>query len=129
MPLATFWSDNFHDSNQPSRTRKQACSSFLFYGGIARSFQRVSHNDFCGQDIVMAFLPRNIVGCFLKKRLTKGRPCFIYFWLLTGSLSYAYHVTVNSCVHDLVDGKLREFIMTIYTAKHSRGFERRKMPA
>ena len=26
----------------------------------------------CQTDIVMAFSPRNIVGCLLKKRLTKG---------------------------------------------------------
>lgn len=31
---------------------------------------------------------------------------FIYFWSLNGSLSYAYYVTVNSCVHDLVYSKL-----------------------
>ena len=30
------------------------------------------NNGFCGQDIVMAFSPQNIVGCLLKKRVTKG---------------------------------------------------------
>ena len=42
--------------------------------GVARIFQGGgggSHNGFCGEDIVMVFLPRNIAGCLLKKWLTK----------------------------------------------------------
>ena len=38
--------------------------------GVARIFQRGDHT--VSNIIVMAFSPRNIVGCFLKKRLTKG---------------------------------------------------------
>ena len=44
------------------------------YRGVARIFQRGGgwggHTG--SNNIVMAFLPRNIVGCLLKKRLTKG---------------------------------------------------------
>ena len=38
--------------------------------GVARIFQRGGHTG--SNNIVMAFSPRNIVGCLLKKRLTKG---------------------------------------------------------
>ena len=38
--------------------------------GVARIFQRGGHT--VSNIIVMAFSPRNIIGCFLKKRLTKG---------------------------------------------------------
>ena len=38
--------------------------------GVARIFQRWGHTG--SNNIVMAFSPRNIVGCLLKKRLTKG---------------------------------------------------------
>ena len=38
--------------------------------GVARIFQRGAHT--VSNIMVMAFSPRNIVGCFLKKRLTKG---------------------------------------------------------
>ena len=58
------------------------------YRGVARIFQKGgggwgSHNGFCGEDIVMAFLPRNIAGCLLKKGLqrkgimgTRGPPSY-----------------------------------------------------
>ena len=38
--------------------------------GVARIFQRGGHT--VSNIIVMAFSPRNMVGCFFKKRLTKG---------------------------------------------------------
>ena len=38
--------------------------------GVARIFQRAGHTE--SNIIVTAFSPRNIVGCFLKKTLTKG---------------------------------------------------------
>ena len=38
--------------------------------GVARIFQRGGHT--VSNIIVMAFSPRNFVGCLLKKRLTKG---------------------------------------------------------
>ena len=38
--------------------------------GVARIFQRGGHTG--SNNIVMAFSPRNIVGCLLKKGLTKG---------------------------------------------------------
>ena len=38
--------------------------------GVARIFQTGAHT--VSNIIVMAFSPRNIVGCLLKKRLTKG---------------------------------------------------------
>ena len=38
--------------------------------GVARIFQRGGHT--VSNMIVMVFSPRNIVGCLLKKRLTKG---------------------------------------------------------
>ena len=38
--------------------------------GVARIFQRGGHNE--SNIIAMAFSPRNIVGCLLKKKLTKG---------------------------------------------------------
>ena len=41
------------------------------YRGIARIFQRGGGHT-VSNIIVMAFSPRNIIGCFLKKRLTKG---------------------------------------------------------
>ena len=41
-----------------------------FYRGVARIFQRGSHTG--SNNIIMAFSPRYIVGCFLNKRLTKG---------------------------------------------------------
>ena len=47
--------------------------TFVFrqiYRGVARIFQRGGHT--VSNIIVMAFSPRNIVGCLLKKRLTKG---------------------------------------------------------
>ena len=39
--------------------------------GVARIFQRGGGHT-VSNIIVMAFSPRNIVGCLLKKRLTKG---------------------------------------------------------
>ena len=55
--------------------------------GVARIFQRGGHT--VSNIIVMVFSPRNIVGCLLKKRLTKGgsqapqdppslRPCAVH---------------------------------------------------
>ena len=41
-------------------------------GGVARIFQRGGGGHTGSNNIVMAFSPRDIVGCFLKKRLTKG---------------------------------------------------------
>ena len=38
--------------------------------GLARIFQRGGHTG--SNNVVMAFSPRYIVGCLLKKRLTKG---------------------------------------------------------
>ena len=38
--------------------------------GVARIYQRGVHT--VSNIIVMAFSPQNIVGCFLKKRLTRG---------------------------------------------------------
>ena len=40
--------------------------------GVARIFQRGGGGHTVSNIIVMAFSPRNIVGCFLKKRFTKG---------------------------------------------------------
>ena len=40
------------------------------FRGVARIFQRGGHTG--SNNIVMAFSPRNIVGCLLKKGLTKG---------------------------------------------------------
>ena len=40
--------------------------------GVARSFQRGGGGHTVLNNIVMAFSPRNIVGCLPKKRLTKG---------------------------------------------------------
>ena len=44
----------------------------LFSRGLARIFQRGEGGHTVSNIIVMAFSPRNIVGCFLKKSLTKG---------------------------------------------------------
>ena len=38
--------------------------------GVARNFQRGGHTG--SNNIVMAFSPRNIVGCLLKKGLQRG---------------------------------------------------------
>ena len=38
--------------------------------GRSQDFSKGGHTG--SNNIVMAFSPRNIVGCFLKKRLTKG---------------------------------------------------------
>ena len=47
--------------------------SFFSYRGVARIFQRGGGRGHTVSNIiVMAFSPRNIVGCLLKKRLTKG---------------------------------------------------------
>ena len=40
--------------------------------GVARIFQRGGRGHTVSNIIVMAFSPRNVVGCLLKKRLTKG---------------------------------------------------------
>ena len=40
--------------------------------GVARIFKRGGGGHTGSNNIVMAFLPRNTVGCLLKKRLTKG---------------------------------------------------------
>ena len=42
----------------------------MSFRGVARIFQRGGHTG--SNNIVMAFSPRNTVGCMLKKRLTKG---------------------------------------------------------
>ena len=42
----------------------------ILYRGVARIFQRGGHT--VSNIIVMAFSPRNIIGCFLKKGLQKG---------------------------------------------------------
>ena len=53
------------------KTASYICN-YLFTGhrGVARIFQRGGHT--VSNIIVLAFSPRNIVGCLLKKRLTKG---------------------------------------------------------
>ena len=47
-----------------------------FHRGVARIFQRGAGGGWGGHtgsnNIAMAFSPRNVVGCLLKKRLTKG---------------------------------------------------------
>ena len=40
--------------------------------GVAKIFQRGGGGHTGSNNIVMAFSPRNIVGCLLKKRFTKG---------------------------------------------------------
>ena len=42
------------------------------FRGVARIFQRGGGGHTVSNIIVMAFPPRNIVGCLLKKMLTKG---------------------------------------------------------
>ena len=64
---------------------------FLCIRGVARIFQRGGHT--VSNIIVMAFSPRNIIGCFLKNGLQRGgsrapqdppslRPC-VYGTFLT----------------------------------------------
>ena len=45
-------------------------SQFRIYHGRSQDFSKGGHTG--SNNIVMAFLPRNIVGCLLKKRLPKG---------------------------------------------------------
>ena len=46
--------------------------SGIQHRGVARIYQRGGGGHTVSNIIVMAFSPRNIVGCLLKKRLTKG---------------------------------------------------------
>ena len=48
------------------------CEPLLGCRGVARIFQRGGGGHTGSNNIVMAFSPRNVVGCLLKKRLTKG---------------------------------------------------------
>ena len=50
-----------------------AARLFVLYRGVARIFQRGGGGgSHCVKDIAMAFSPRNIVGCLLKKGLQRG---------------------------------------------------------
>ena len=55
---------------KPTRLSFHSKWQTLVFRGVARIFQSGGHT--VSNIIVMAFSPRNIVGCFLKKRLTKG---------------------------------------------------------
>ena len=47
-------------------------SMLIHIRGVARIFQRGGGGHTGSNNIIMAFSPRYIVGCFLKKRLTEG---------------------------------------------------------
>ena len=57
----------------PLRTLEVTLFGLLFSAirGVARIFQR-GGGHIVSNIIVMAFSPRNIIGCFIKKSLTKG---------------------------------------------------------
>ena len=57
-------------SGQYSLSHSLYCSSYDSPRGVARIFQRGGHTE--SIIIVLAFWPRNIVGCLLKKNAYKG---------------------------------------------------------